>query len=142
MATHYIFFSKKDIRINYSIVAEHRETLVLNYILHVHNKYNYKILIVVYYFFSASIVTNIEEQRLINKLDRATKKIFEVFYYCNSQYECRQQLIWQYQAWPNEAKPSVCEICDNCVNRNANKPKLLDGKEEIVKLLEVVEYLT
>jgi hypothetical protein len=57
---HYIFFSKKDIRINYSIVAEHRETLVLNYILHVHNKYNYKILIVVYYFFSASIVTNIE----------------------------------------------------------------------------------
>jgi len=60
MATHYIFFSKKDIRINYSIVAEYRETLVLNYILHVHNKYNYKILIVVYYFFSASIVTNIE----------------------------------------------------------------------------------
>ena len=79
---------------------------------------------------------------MINKLERAARKIFEVFYYCNSQYECRQQLIWQYQAWPNEQKPPVCEICNNCVNRNTDKPKLLDGKEEIIKLLEVVEYLT
>src|SRR5437763_3530852 len=69
-------------------------------------------------------------------------KIFEVFYYCNSQYECRQQLIWQYQAWLDEVKPPVCRKCNNCVNRIANKPKLLDGKEEIIKLLEVVEYLT
>jgi len=79
---------------------------------------------------------------LTNKLERATKKIFEVFYYCNSQYECRQQLIWQYQAWPNEQKPPVCEKCDNCINRDTDRPKLLDGKEEIIKLLEVVEYLT
>ena len=93
---------------------------------------------------SASIVTNtnIENQRLINKLERAARKIFEVLYYCNSQYECRQQLIWQYQAWPNERKPPVCEICNNCVNRIADKPKLLDGKEEIIELLGVVEYLT
>ncbi|CAB4387207.1 unnamed protein product [Rhizophagus irregularis] len=117
-ANHFIFYSKKDIRTNYSIIAEYRET--------------------------ASITTNIniEEQRLINKLDRAARKIFEVFYYCNSQYECRQQLIWKYQVWPNEQKPPVCEICDNCVKRNTDKPKLLDGKEEIIKLLEVIEYLT
>uniref|UniRef100_U9TP61 DNA 3'-5' helicase n=1 Tax=Rhizophagus irregularis (strain DAOM 181602 / DAOM 197198 / MUCL 43194) TaxID=747089 RepID=U9TP61_RHIID len=114
-ATHFIFYGKKDIRTNYSIIAEYRET--------------------------ASIIANIE-QRLINKLERATKKIFEVFYYCNSQYECRQQLIWRYQAWPNEQKPPTCEICDNCINRIADKPKLLDGKEEIIKLIEVVEYLT
>ena len=69
-------------------------------------------------------------------------KIFEVFYYCNSQYECRQQLIWQYQAQPDEVIPPVCRKCNNCVNRIANKLKLLDGKEEIIKLLEVVEYLT
>ena len=36
----------------------------------------------------------------------------------------------------------MCETCDNCINQIANKPKLLDGKEEIKKLLEVVEYLT
>ncbi|PKY41190.1 hypothetical protein RhiirA4_498570 [Rhizophagus irregularis] len=94
--------------------------------------------------FSASISANINigEQRLINKLERAAKKIFEVIYYCNSGYECRQQLIWQYQAWPNEEKPPVCEICDNCINRITDKPRLIDGKEEIIKLLEVVEYLT
>ncbi|EXX61815.1 Sgs1p [Rhizophagus irregularis DAOM 197198w] len=68
-ATNVIFYSKKDVCINYSIVAEHRE-----------------------------IVSMIEEQRLINKLDQAATKIFEVFYYCNSRYECCQQLIWQYQA--------------------------------------------
>ncbi|CAB4383605.1 unnamed protein product [Rhizophagus irregularis] len=51
----------------------------------------------------------IEEQRLINKLDQAATKIFEVFYYCNSRYECRQQLIWQYQAWPDEVKLPVYE---------------------------------
>ncbi|CAG8601834.1 13825_t:CDS:2, partial [Funneliformis caledonium] len=69
-----------------------------------------------------SNVTSIEEQRLINKLDHAARKIFKVFYL---QYECHQQLIWQYQAWPNETKLP-----------------LLDGKEEIKKLLEVIEYLT
>ncbi|CAB4405053.1 unnamed protein product [Rhizophagus irregularis] len=88
-ATNVIFYSKKDVRINYSIVAEHWKT-----------------------------VSMIEEQRLIDKLDRAATKIFEVFYYCNSRYECRQQLIWQYQAWPNDVKPPI------------------------KKLLEVVEYLT
>ncbi|PKK65464.1 P-loop containing nucleoside triphosphate hydrolase protein [Rhizophagus irregularis] len=75
MAKHFIFYSKKDIYTNYSIVAEHRET------------------------------TNVEEQRLINKLERAAMKIFE----------------------SNEQKPP---------------PKLLDGKEEIIKLLKVIEYLT
>ncbi|CAB4420814.1 unnamed protein product [Rhizophagus irregularis] len=78
----------------------------------------------------------------INKLECAAKKIFKVIYYCNSGYECHQQLIWQYQAWPNEEKPPVCEICDNCINRITDKPRLIDGKEEIIKLLEVVEYLT
>ncbi|PKY60210.1 hypothetical protein RhiirA4_430954, partial [Rhizophagus irregularis] len=82
------------------------------------------------------------EQNLTNKLERAANKIFEVFYYCISQYECRQQLIWQYQAWPDENKPSVCNKCDNCIKRIANKPKLLDGKDEIMKLLEVVEFLS
>ncbi|RGB24504.1 P-loop containing nucleoside triphosphate hydrolase protein [Rhizophagus diaphanus] len=81
------------------------------------------------------------EQNLTNKLERAANKIFEVFYYCISQYECCQQLIWQYQAWPDENKPSVCNKCDNCIKRIANKLKLLDGKEEIMKLLEVVEFL-
>lgn len=33
-------------------------------------------------------------------------------------------------------------MCNNCVKRITDKPKLLDGKEEIMKLLEVVEYLT
>ncbi|CAI2168125.1 10840_t:CDS:1 [Funneliformis geosporum] len=33
-------------------------------------------------------------------------------------------------------------MCNNCKNRIAYKPKLLDGKEEIKKLLEVVKYLT
>ncbi|PKK71360.1 P-loop containing nucleoside triphosphate hydrolase protein, partial [Rhizophagus irregularis] len=80
-AIHVIFFSKKDIRTNYSIIAEYRDT----------------------------------EQNLTNKLERAASKIFEVFYYCISQYECRQQLIWKYQAWPDEEKPSVCERCDNCI---------------------------
>ncbi|PKB99265.1 ATP-dependent DNA helicase, partial [Rhizophagus irregularis] len=107
-AIHVIFFSKKDIRTNYSIIAEYRDT----------------------------------EQNLTNKLERAASKIFEVFYYCISQYECRQQLIWKYQAWPDEEKPSVCERCDNCIKRIANRPKLIDGKEEIMKLLEVVEFLT
>ena len=79
---------------------------------------------------------------MINKFEQATNKIFEVFYYCNSHYECRQQLIWQYQAWPGETKLPICEKCDNCIRRIANKPKLLDGKEEIIKLLEVVEFLT
>ncbi|RHZ67401.1 hypothetical protein Glove_301g3 [Diversispora epigaea] len=65
-----------------------------------------------------------------------------LLYYCNSQYECCQQLIWKYQAWPNEESPPICEKCDNCVNRIAKKPKLIDGKEEIIKLLEVVEFLT
>ncbi|CAI2182411.1 217_t:CDS:2, partial [Funneliformis geosporum] len=65
-----------------------------------------------------------------------------VFYYCNSRFEYRQQLIWQYQAWPDEVKPPVCEKCDNGINRIANKPKLFNGKEEIIKLLEVVEFLT
>ncbi|PKY49325.1 hypothetical protein RhiirA4_465269 [Rhizophagus irregularis] len=76
---------------------------------------------------SISANINIGEQRLINKLERAAKKIFEVIYYCNSGYECRQQLIWQYQAWPNEEKPPVCEICDNCINRITDKPRLIDG---------------
>ena len=31
-AMHFIFFSKKDIRVNYSIVTEHQETSVINYI--------------------------------------------------------------------------------------------------------------
>jgi superfamily II DNA helicase RecQ len=79
---------------------------------------------------------------LTNKLERAASKIFEVFYYCISQYECRQQLIWKYQVWPDEEKPSVCEKCDNCIKRIANRPKLIDGREEIMKLLEVVEFLT
>ncbi|PKK55586.1 hypothetical protein RhiirC2_802008 [Rhizophagus irregularis] len=89
-ATNVIFYSKKDVRINYSIVAEHRET-----------------------------VSIIEEQRLINKLNRVATKIFE----------------------PDEVKLPVCGKCDNCINQIANKPKLLNGKEEIKKL-EVVEYLT
>ncbi|CAB4438117.1 unnamed protein product [Rhizophagus irregularis] len=46
-ATNVIFYSKKDVRINYSIVAEHWKT-----------------------------VSMIEEQRLIDKLDRAATKIF------------------------------------------------------------------
>ena len=33
LATHYIFFSKKDIRINYSIVAEYRKMLVILYFI-------------------------------------------------------------------------------------------------------------
>ena len=33
-------------------------------------------------------------------------------------------------------------MCNNCVKRTTDKPKLLNGKEEIIKLLEVVEYLT
>ena len=32
-ATHFIFFNKKDIRINFSIIIEYQETLVLYYIL-------------------------------------------------------------------------------------------------------------
>ncbi|UZO18211.1 uncharacterized protein OCT59_009531 [Rhizophagus irregularis] len=113
-AIHVIFFSKKDIRTNYSIIAEYRDT--------------------------ESITAS--EQNLTNKLERVASKIFEVFYYCISQYECHQQLIWKYQAWPDEEKPSVCERCDNCIKRIANRPKLIDGKEEIMKLLEVVEFLT
>ncbi|CAB4494122.1 unnamed protein product [Rhizophagus irregularis] len=89
-AKHFIFYSKKDIRTNYSIIAEYRETASI----------------------SANI--NIGEQRLINKLE----------------------------PWPNEEKPPVCKICDNCINRITDKPRLIDGKEEIIKLLEVVEYLT
>ncbi|RIA85085.1 hypothetical protein C1645_831336 [Glomus cerebriforme] len=42
----------------------------------------------------------------------------------------------------NENKPPVCNKCDNCIKRIANKLKLLDGKEEIMKLLEVIEFLT
>ncbi|CAI2196967.1 20508_t:CDS:2, partial [Funneliformis geosporum] len=56
-AKHFIFFNKKDIHINYSIIAEYQET--------------------------ASIITNIK-QKLIDKFERATRKIFEVFYYCIS----------------------------------------------------------
>lgn len=93
-----------------------------------------------FYFDRESITAN--EQSLTNKLERAANGIFEVFYYCISQYKCRQQLIWKYQAWPDEEKPPVCEKCDNCIRRITNKPKLLDGKEEIMKLLEVVEFLT
>ncbi|CAI2194156.1 13417_t:CDS:2, partial [Funneliformis geosporum] len=59
-----------------------------------------------------------------------------------SQYKCRQQLIWQYQAWLNETNLHVCEISNNCINQIAHKLKLLDGKEEIKKLLEVIKYLT
>ncbi|CAI2189831.1 5520_t:CDS:2, partial [Funneliformis geosporum] len=32
----------------------------------------------------------------------------------------------QYQVWPNEIKPLECGTCNNCINQNANKPKLLD----------------
>ncbi|RIA83322.1 hypothetical protein C1645_880575 [Glomus cerebriforme] len=71
---------------------------------------------------TASIIANIniEEQRLINKLEHAARKIFKL----------------------NEQKPPTCEICDNCINQITDKPKLLDSKEEIIKLLKVVEYLT
>ncbi|RIA78830.1 hypothetical protein C1645_842247 [Glomus cerebriforme] len=50
--------------------------------------------------------------------------------------------IWKYQGWPDEEKPPVCEKCDNCIKRTANRLKLIDGKEEIIKLLEVVEFPT
>ncbi len=97
-----------------------------------------------FFFNREFITTNIlnNEQYLSNKFERAANKIFEVLYYCYSQYECRQQLIWKYQAWPNEVIPPICEKCNNCFNRITNNPKSLDGKEEIIKLLEVVEFLT
>ncbi len=37
-------------------------------------------------------------------------------------------------------KLPVCEKCDNCINQITNRPKLLDGKEKIIKLLEMVEF--
>ncbi|CAI2185913.1 8403_t:CDS:2 [Funneliformis geosporum] len=40
------------------------------------------------------------------------------------------------------SKPPICEKCDNCIKRIANKPKLFDGKEKIMKLLEAIEFLT
>ena len=43
MATHYIFYSKKDIRTNYSTIAEYRETLVIKniFLLYVNQKNTY-----------------------------------------------------------------------------------------------------
>ncbi|RHZ48037.1 hypothetical protein Glove_562g38 [Diversispora epigaea] len=98
-SNHIIFYSKKDIRTNYSIIAEYKEIGGIR---------------------KESIAVN--EQDLINKLERASNKIFE--------------------AWSNEVSPPVCEKCDNCINKITKKPKLLDGKEEIIKLLEVVKFLT
>lgn len=39
MAKHFIFYSKKDIRINYSIIAEHQKMLVIRMIFQFYVKY-------------------------------------------------------------------------------------------------------
>ncbi|CAG8507058.1 1181_t:CDS:2 [Diversispora eburnea] len=62
MVTHIIFYNKKDIRTNYSIVTEYKEI-------------------------ESIINTIVNDQILNNKLIQASNKIFEVLYYCNSQYE-------------------------------------------------------
>ncbi|CAG8796389.1 4224_t:CDS:2 [Dentiscutata erythropus] len=107
-----VLYSKNDLQNNYSILIENKESMISE---------NYTRSLKVY---------NIEQN------------LFEVIFYCIDLYRCRQIILWQYFAWPNDMIPTSCNICDNCRRRIHDKLKEINAVQEVQKLVELVEELT
>ena len=71
------------------------------------------------------------------------QKIFEVQYFCMTNYFCRQQLISGYYAWDGDPPSQVCGRCDNCTRCiEHNVQDLPDATDDVYELLEVTKSLT
>ena len=50
-------------------------------------------------------------------LDNRIHKICEVLLFCQTQYECRSQIISRYYLWNGDNVSCPCLKCDNCKNQ-------------------------
>ncbi|UZN99576.1 uncharacterized protein OCT59_000843 [Rhizophagus irregularis] len=113
-----MFYSiKKDLRTNFGILAENRETC-----------------------FDIQNMTDQERERKLY-LDISVHKIHEVLLFCRNQYECRSQIINRYYLWNGDNVPSPCLKCDNCKNRIKEQPTYENCVEDILHLLDTVEEM-
>ncbi|CAB4441893.1 unnamed protein product [Rhizophagus irregularis] len=114
-----IFYStKKDLRTNFGILAENRETC-----------------------FNIQNMT-IQEYERKHYLDTGVHKIREVLLFCQNQYECRSQIINRYHIWNGDNIPPPCLKCDNCKNRIKEQPTYENCIEDILHLLEIVKEMS
>ncbi|CAG8548196.1 17214_t:CDS:10 [Funneliformis caledonium] len=114
-AKHIVYYSRQDIKTVYGIVAGEQEGS------------------------TNDIVQNTEYQEY---LEERQKKILEVMFFCESQYECRQKLLMQYYSWASDEEILPCERCDNYLHRQNHCPIIQDVRQDVLYLLQVVNAVT
>ncbi|CAB4495566.1 unnamed protein product [Rhizophagus irregularis] len=75
-------------------------------------------------------------------LEERQKKILEVMFFCESQYECRQKLLMQYYSWAGDEEALPCEKCDNCLRRQSHCPIIQDARQDALYMLRVIDAVT
>ncbi|CAG8624534.1 2346_t:CDS:2 [Ambispora gerdemannii] len=118
-----LLYARKDVRVLYNIVAGERESLT-------------------------DITTKGEEMRQVYLME-CQKKIWEIIFFCETKYECRQNALTQYHNWKtplleiqSSTIESSCGKCDVCQLRAKEKLIVKDMKMPALKLLNVVEVIT
>ncbi|CAG8656979.1 8259_t:CDS:1 [Ambispora gerdemannii] len=118
-AKYILLYARRDVRILYNIVAGKRESSLND------------------------VVMENEEIRQVY-LRECQKKIWEMIFFCETKFECRQSALTHYQNWKeNNIPPSEpsCERCDACQLRAKETLITRDMKMSALRLLKVVEAL-
>ncbi|CAJ0640513.1 11937_t:CDS:2 [Entrophospora sp. SA101] len=118
-----LFFSRNDIRSVYGIVTSGRESSIQKL-----SDFQY-----------TTNFDEIGEKIQVNYLLDKQRDIFNVIYYCEELYVCRQVILNGYYSWPKDKPAPSCKKCDNCIRFAKDKPSLYDISSDVLRMLEVVD---
>lgn len=74
-------------------------------------------------------------------MDKKKAKITSMMLYADAVYKCRQQLAYQPFLWPDSPMIPECHNCDNCKEREKDKPDMRNVTEEALRLIRIVNAL-
>ena len=61
--------------------------------------------------------------------------------FADANYKCRQQLAYRPFLWPDDPIIPECHNCDNCKEREKDKPDMCDVTMEALRLTKIVKAL-
>ncbi|CAG8853857.1 6224_t:CDS:1, partial [Gigaspora margarita] len=74
-------------------------------------------------------------------LKEKRKQLLEMVHYCESKFECRQQIAYRIFAWPGDPEIPECHNCDNCYRREATSTEWRNVSNEVSWIVRIVDQL-
>ncbi len=74
-------------------------------------------------------------------MDKKKEKVIIMVLFAETVYKCRQQLAYHFFLWPDDPMILECHNCDNCKEREKDKPDLCNVTAEALRLVRIVKVL-